>query len=592
MKKIFFIFAMMLMSVVSALAEESSVEYDLKESYNKGYVAGYIGSRIIVEGEDGDNYGLSLSDGYKITIRSKNGEIITKVEFVIGSGEDYAKRLNANTNTTVCDVHVEEGELEGFIDNIDATSLTISSDVVRAWFQIESVVVYYEIGEDATPFDLDEYMQTETFATTTGNIYSGKNVGVTSMGSDDNGLYIGEGNTITIDSKDNKSLEILKVDLDFNSDVNGSDLFGNVNGSDLFSEVAINIDGSGKSWSVSNINLSSLTLAIRNGIAQVNNIKVYYVEVSEEKTVTFPTVYDEKYYENNIAVSGTKSSSVNGLDIDKGNSVTITSDNGVLISKVDLRLSNYYGSEKIESTAGTVAGPVAGSNRNWTISGINSSNLTISHPGEGSGRVQIEEIKVHYREVNAPSTMELTAAFAEGVYWTTFYSAIDNYQAPEDTQVFTVNLDGNTIKTTEIVDRIVTKGQGVMLKSSTGNIVMTKVDNGSSGSYVGNSLVGTSHSISNPGNAYVLNYKTSRGVAFYKLSSTGTIGANKAYLVANSTAAARAFFAFDTDATTGIDKVNAQNSEKEVNAFDLQGRRVAKPANGLYIVNGKKVIMK
>lgn len=577
MKKIFFIFAMMLMSVVSALAEESSVEYDLTDLSSHGYVAGYIGSRIIVVGEDGD-YGLSLSDGKKITIRSKNGEIITKVEFVIGDGKEFAGRLD----TTVGDVHAEKGESEGFIDNINATSLTISSDVVGDWFQIKSVVVYYEIGEDATPFDLDEYMQTETFATTTGNIYSGKNIdvtNVTSMGSDDNGLYIGKGNTITIGSKDNKSLEILKVDLDFNSDVNGSD---------LFSQVAINIDGSGKSWSVSNINSSSLTLANRNGIAQVNNIKVYYVEVSEEKTVTFPTVYDEKYYENNIAVSGTKSSSVNGLDIDKGNSVTITSDNGVLISKVDLRLSYYYGPKKIESTAGTVAG----SDKNWTISGINSSNLTISHPGEGSGRVQIKEITVHYREVNAPSTMELTAAFAEGVYWTTFYSAIDNYKAPEGTQVFTVNLDGNTIKTTEIGDSIVTKGQGVMLKSSTGNIVMTKVDNGSRDSYVGNSLVGTSHSISNPGNAYVLNYKTSRGVAFYKLSSTGTIGANKAYLVANSTAAARAFFAFDTDATTGIDKVNAQNSEKEVKAFDLQGRRVTKPANGLYIVNGKKVIMK
>ena len=575
MKKIFFIFAMMLMSVVSALAEESSVEYDLTDLSSRGYVAGYIGSRIIVEGENGDDAGLYLSDGYKITIRSKNGEIITKVEFVIGYGE--GKILPS----TGGEYYVHEGDVCE-IKDVNKSSLTISSDVVGDWFQIGSVVVYYEIGEDATPFDLDEYMQTETFATTTGNIYSGKNVGVTSMGSDDNGLYIGEANTITIGSQDNKSLEILKVDLDFNSDVNGSDLFSK--------EVAVNIDGSEKSWSVSNINSSSLTLAIRNVIAQVNNIKVYYVEVSEEKTVTFPTVYGEKYYENNIAVSGTKSSSVNGLDIDKGNSVTITSDNGVLISKVDLRLSYYYGSEKIESTAGTVGG----SNYNWTISDINSSNLTISHPGEGSGRVQIKEITVHYREVNAPSTMELTAAFAEGVYWTTFYSAIDNYQAPEGTQVFTVNLDGNTIKTTEIEDGIVTKGQGVMLKSksSTGNIVMTKVDNGSSDSYVGNSLVGTSHSISNPGNAYVLNYKTSWGVAFYKLSSTGTIGANKAYLVANSTAAARAFFAFDTDTTTGIDKVNAQNSEKEVKAFDLQGRRVAKPANGLYIVNGKKVIMK
>ena len=590
MKKIFFIFAMMLMSVVSALAEESSVEYDLTDLSSHGYVAGgYIGSRIIVEGEDGDDdWGLSLSDGYKITIRSKNGEIITKVEFVISYGQKFAGRLKTTDGVE----HAEEGESEGFIDNIDATSLTISSDVVGAWFQIESVVVYYEIGEDATPFDLDEYMQTETFATTTGNIYSGKNVRVTSMGSDDNGLYIGDAKTITIDSKDNKSLEILKVDLDFNSNVNGSDLYfnSNVNGSDLYTQAAINIDGSEKSWSVSNINSSRLTLAIRNGIAQVNNIKVYYVEVSEEKTVTFPTVYGEKYYENKIAVSGTESSSY-GLDIDNGNSVTITSDNGVLISKVDLRLNDGSETEKIESTAGTVAG----SDKNWTISGINSSNLTISHPGVVKGRVQIKEIKVHYREVNAPSTMELTAAFAEGVYWTTFYSAIDNYQAPEGTHVFTVNLDGNTIKTTEIEDGIVTKGQGVMLKSSTGNIVMTKVGNGSSDSYLGNSLVGTSHSISNPGNVYGLGYKPLAGVAFYKLKSTGTIAANKAYLQVSSSAAANAFFTFDFDATaTGVDSINAQENEEnaEVKIYDLQGRRVANPGKGIYIVNGKKVLMK
>ena len=123
MKKIFFIFAMMLMSVVSSFADESSVEYDLTDLSSRGYVAGgYIGSRIIVEGEDGDDdWGLSLSDGYKITIRSKNGEIITKVEFVISYGKKFAERLK----TTDGDKHVEEGESEGFIDNINATSLTI-----------------------------------------------------------------------------------------------------------------------------------------------------------------------------------------------------------------------------------------------------------------------------------------------------------------------------------------------------------------------------------------------------------------------------------------------------------------------------------
>jgi hypothetical protein len=94
----------------------------------------------------------------------------------------------------------------------------------------------------------------------------------------------------------------------------------------------------------------------------------------------------------------------------------------------------------------------------------------------------------------------------------------------------------------------------------------------------------------------VLNYKRSEGVGFYRLSSTGTILANRAYLTSGATvaaaaAAAREFFAFDA-AITGIENVNAQDSEDDVKTFDLQGRRVATPAKGVYIVNGKKVIMK
>ena len=43
--------------------------------------------------------------------------------------------------------------------------------------------------------------------------------------------------------------------------------------------------------------------------------------------------------------------------------------------------------------------------------------------------------------------------------------------------------------------------------------------------------------------------------------------------------------------TTGINMVNGE--EAKVNGFyNLQGQRVAAPAKGLYIVNGKKVIIK
>ena len=102
--------------------------------------------------------------------------------------------------------------------------------------------------------------------------------------------------------------------------------------------------------------------------------------------------------------------------------------------------------------------------------------------------------------------------------------------------------------------------------------------------------MGTSVSITNPGNAYVLSYTPAKGVGFYKLSATGTIGINKAYLVYNGTASARTFFAFD-GAATGIEMNNVDNNKGNDKVYDLQGRRVTKPTNGIYIVNGKKVIM-
>lgn len=574
MKKIFFIFAMMLMSVVSALAEESSEEFSLNE--NK---ATYSGAHFTITGDKADEYGMYINNGRRFTIRSENGEKITRVKFVISDGQAYAQHLQ----TTAGKVDAEEGRQEGYINDVNATSLEIYSDVVEYdYFQIGYLVVYY-VYELKGDHILDEYVQTETFATTSGDLYIGNNIIVQGREGDADGLLV---KSLQIRSNNNSLVKIQKVDLEFSSDVDG-------NNGNLYSTAGGDIDGSGKNWSISNINESSTLITYDGGNAYVKNIKVHYLEVVDENTVIIePTTGDKEYSEGCITVTGTNSSFQFGLGIDNGNNVTISSDDDVEILRVDLHLSYYYGSKNIESTIGVVSKD-DDSGYDWTIEDINSSSLTISHPGRRTDDgVIIDKITVHYRKLNAPSTILVAAKKAEVAYWSTFYSSIANYQAPEGTKVYKVNDDGSFITTTEIEDRIVTKGQGVVLKSLTsGNIVMTKVASGSSDDYSGNSLTGTGVAITNPGNAYVLNYKPSSGVGFYKLSSTGTIGANKAYLVSDNVAA-RAFFAFDIDATTGIDKVNALDSEKEVKAFDLQGRRVANPAKGIYIVNGKKVIMK
>ena len=90
---------------------------------------------------------------------------------------------------------------------------------------------------------------------------------------------------------------------------------------------------------------------------------------------------------------------------------------------------------------------------------------------------------------------------------------------------------------------------------------------------------------------YILN-KVNGNLGFYQAAGH-KVAAGKAYLKV-SAATARGSFAisFDDENTTGIETINNAQSTMSNEVFDLQGRRVVQPQKGLYIVNGKKVVLK
>ena len=93
---------------------------------------------------------------------------------------------------------------------------------------------------------------------------------------------------------------------------------------------------------------------------------------------------------------------------------------------------------------------------------------------------------------------------------------------------------------------------------------------------------------------YVLN-NGSQGVGFYKVGTAGaSLEAGHAYLqIPAETATSRNALKLrfdDEEEATAISNVDRQEGEAAV--YDLQGRRVAQPQRGLYISNGKKVIVK
>ena len=79
---------------------------------------------------------------------------------------------------------------------------------------------------------------------------------------------------------------------------------------------------------------------------------------------------------------------------------------------------------------------------------------------------------------------------------------------------------------------------------------------------------------------------------FYKIGS-GSVPVGKAYLHCDSDPTVSApYLTLDFGGATGIADVRSKMEDVRGDFFDLQGRKVAQPTKGLYIVNGKKVVIK
>ena len=92
-------------------------------------------------------------------------------------------------------------------------------------------------------------------------------------------------------------------------------------------------------------------------------------------------------------------------------------------------------------------------------------------------------------------------------------------------------------------------------------------------------------------------YVLSGNKLYYTTGAEVKVGANKAYINKNlienkGGGAAKAFIDFDELEATGIDAVDTAKTLKGGKFYDLSGREVANPTRGLYIVNGKKVLIK
>ena len=202
-----------------------------------------------------------------------------------------------------------------------------------------------------------------------------------------------------------------------------------------------------------------------------------------------------------------------------------------------------------------------------------------------------------YTGGNAPTTVTVSVG-ADGL--ATYCPAFEiDFSNAEKIAAYKASVDGRTVKLTKI-DKVAA-GEGVLLRSLTGDmaeetlqILETTIKSED------NAFAGTLHDIiglpEKSGNFtnFVL-FKKDGVVGFYKANNT-PIAAWKAYLPvegynAEAAGARGLTLVFDDGNTTSISEIN--NATTADNAiYTLSGAHVKNPAKGLYIKNGKKVIVK
>lgn len=195
-----------------------------------------------------------------------------------------------------------------------------------------------------------------------------------------------------------------------------------------------------------------------------------------------------------------------------------------------------------------------------------------------------------FEEVTYPNTITFhDAQNINGVSHIATFSAPFATIIPTGVKAYYVSAKGAEATMTAIDAQAIPANQGVILTSESGEAAtMVPAAGETAAAITGNQLghsAGAAKTLT-AGEGYILGNGT-EGIAFYPCKA-GSLPSNKAYLLGNGESAIVMNFG---NAVTGINTIAAPASAKAP-IFDLSGRRVVKATKGLYIQNGKKVIVK
>lgn len=200
--------------------------------------------------------------------------------------------------------------------------------------------------------------------------------------------------------------------------------------------------------------------------------------------------------------------------------------------------------------------------------------------------------------VAAPTTATITlnAACTDGekVYGT--FSSSKAFKVSNDIIVSEITVEnGKLLVKNYASGAIVPANTGVMVSAMKGGDYTVELSSEEGTSVLGtdNMLKPGSEAMSGDCKFYRLTMHGGKTLGFFWGAAEGaafSIAADKAYLAVPTTMAANIQGFTFSDTETGINGINAAEGKQAI--YNLQGQRVSRAVKGIYIVNGKKVIIK
>lgn len=198
-----------------------------------------------------------------------------------------------------------------------------------------------------------------------------------------------------------------------------------------------------------------------------------------------------------------------------------------------------------------------------------------------------------YKKVEATPEYVTVSISSAGLATFCSENALD-FTGIEEVYAYKVSVNEKQISYTRVYQ--VPAETGVVLRSLSGDAISVEVPVIESADEIAdNALVAVLEAIESlptDGDGctnYILNNLPSKGVGFYKANNQ-PVGAGKAYLQVEGTLS-KDFIGFADGVATGIETIdNGWAVGNEI--YDLQGRKVMNPTKGIFIQNGRKVVIK